>query len=256
MGKVSERTGSPGWTGSLPPPSPLSLLAVLLPKKQRRRGVGRITYLTGPPLGAPARDARRPPPLGMHFAVESGREGAATGNGTRIALFLPASSEPPPGSRGRFCQAARVPTWRPCPRFPDPGPRVLQAFRVPSSGTLGRGSLVFFVAAGTVCELAWPPPSRSPGRGRHGDTGGGGAGGVEAPPLGSLGRPLPSAPPLRLAAAAAASDSCTVTLRSHDPESGATNAKGLRAAPAGGGESSGQSPLRAPSLLSLLFLLH
>ncbi|XP_060139510.2 uncharacterized protein [Globicephala melas] len=328
-----------GRTGSLPSPS----LSAPLPQthfrssqpcrrrssggssRRRRRGdYGRITHLTGRPLGAPARDAHRQPPLGTRFAVAAGREGPATGNGTRIAPlpFLPPSSSPPPalsasvpspsrkapdgaaadspppGSGGWFCQAARAPApgaaapapaGRPCPRFPEPGPRVVRALRLPSAEAPGLGSFVFFVAtvaAGTVCELRWPPPppslSLSPGRGRHVGTGpgrrrrcaltcrrcrcGGGCGG------GTAGQPWPCSPrrrrlcfsllllllPPRSVSPARRRRrrrgfSCPVTLRSHDRESGATSAKRLRAAPAGGERRrescGGKSPLRPPSRL-------
>ncbi|XP_045661315.1 formin-like protein 3 [Ursus americanus] len=125
-----------------------------------------------------------------------------------------------------------------------------------------------------------PQPSRSPGRGRHVGTGPGrwrrcaltcrrccccgGCGG------GTTGQPWPWSPrrrrlclsllllllPPRSVSPARRRRrgfSCPVTLRSHDRESGATSAKRLRAAPAGGERrresSGGKSPLRPPSRL-------
>nr|XP_035152874.2 translation initiation factor IF-2 [Callithrix jacchus] len=116
-----------GRTGSLPspsllPPLPQTHFRSSRPcrrsssggsSRRRRRGVGRITHLTGPPPRTPARDAHRPPPPGTHFAVAAGREGPATGNGTRIAPlpFLPPSLR----------SAARPLGFRPLPLPQGPG---------------------------------------------------------------------------------------------------------------------------------------
>nr|XP_045247299.1 serine/arginine repetitive matrix protein 1-like [Macaca fascicularis] len=116
-----------GRTGSLPspsllPPLPQTHFRSSRPcrrsssggsSRRRRRGVGRITHLTGPPPRAPARDAHRSPPPRAHFAVAVGREGPATGNGTRIAPlpFLPPSLR----------SAARPLGFRPLPLPQNPG---------------------------------------------------------------------------------------------------------------------------------------
>ncbi|XP_030785480.1 serine/arginine repetitive matrix protein 1-like [Rhinopithecus roxellana] len=260
-----------GRTGSLPspsllPPLPQTHFRSSRPcrrsssggsSRRRRRGVGRITHLTGPPPRAPARDAHRSPPPRAHFAVAVGREGPATGNGTRIAPlpFLPPSlrsaarplgfrplplPQNPGWSRCRLAAAwlrgmvlssgqspgarrsRHRPREAPLPSLPRTGPRVAWALRLPAPGALGRGSFVVFVAtaaAGTVCELRWPPlpTPRLPGPWARGGTwapapgGGGGArlpvagaaaaGGVEEALLGSLGRAV-------LPAAAASASRC------------------------------------------------
>ncbi|XP_031791558.1 serine/arginine repetitive matrix protein 2-like [Piliocolobus tephrosceles] len=198
-----------GRTGSLPspsllPPLPQTHFRSSRPcrrsssggsSRRRRRGVGRITHLTGPPPRAPARDAHRSPPPRAHFAVAVGREGPATGNGTRIAPlpFLPPSlrsaarplgfrplplPQNPGWSRCRLAAAwlrgmvlssgqspgarrsRHRPREAPLPSLPRTGPRVARALRLPAPRALGRGSFVVFVAtaaAGTVCELRWPP---------------------------------------------------------------------------------------------------
>lgn len=91
----------------------------------------------------------------------------------------------------------------------------------------------------------WAPTPGGGGGARLPVAGAAAAGGVEEAPLGSLGRALPAAAPASLllllpprsvspARRRRRGFSCPVTLRSHDRESGATSAKRLRAAPAGG----------------------
>lgn len=310
---------SPPPPSPLPSPKPTSAARGLAAEERRQQEAATRRWKDYAPDGLASRgsSAGRSPAAAARDALHGGGEKGGTGDGERNANrplpFLRSAARPlgfrplpllqSPGWSRRRPAAAWLrgmvlsggqspgarrsrhrPRGRPCPGFPELGPRVAgpSSCLHPEPRDGGRSSSL--LPPSPLEPLASPDGPRLPGARAGGGTwapasgGGGGAltcrrcgrgGAVEEAPLG----PRPCAPrrrclclslllllllPPRSVSPARRRRrrrgfSCPVTLRSHDRESGATSAKRLRAAPTGGERrresSGGKSPLHPPGRL-------